>query len=160
VAAQTLTIAALGRAGWQVFFGRPVDDYPRNERLRPGMLIALGTLMAACVGFGVLPTYLLRHVFAPAAGALLAGGRYGQNLLAGAGTLPSVAVPFSYFSGVELATVVLTVALAIPLARWAATGSHPRLAEFRAVVQTGSVNDYAAYQILGLVVTVAALALR
>ena len=119
VAAQVLTIAALVKAVWQAFFRAPPEKYPHDEQLRPGMLVALGGLMVACVGFGVVPEWVLAHVAAPAGGALGAGARYGRNLLAGGGTLPTSAVQFHYFSGVELAIVVVSVVLAVPVFRWA-----------------------------------------
>jgi multicomponent Na+:H+ antiporter subunit D len=185
VVAQTLTIAALGRATWHAFFGAaPEGDYPRDEQLRPGMVVALVGLMGACVGFGVLPTAMLDHVVAPAAGGLLAGAQYGRNLLAGGGALPLAHVHFHYLSVFELATVLATLVAAVPVARWAdrvldagsggvgaggaggagaggvgAGGVGAGVLRALRAVQTGSVNDYAAYLVLGLIVMVAALTL-
>jgi multicomponent Na+:H+ antiporter subunit D len=160
VVAQLITVAALARAGWLAFFRHPVDTRRADpQALRPGMVIALGALMVACVAFGVVPTVGLDHVFAPAAGALLAGGRYGRNLLSGRGTLPSAPVSFDYFRGSEWATVFVATTLAVPLAFWA-----QRVAESKAVqrlrsVQTGSVNDYAGYLVVGFLFVVAVLTL-
>ncbi|MDQ1420606.1 MAG: hypothetical protein QOJ52_2568 [Acidimicrobiaceae bacterium] len=200
VVAQTLTIAALGRATWHAFFGAaPEGDYPRDEQLRPGMVVALVGLMGACVGFGVLPTAMLDHVVAPAAGGLLAGAQYGRNLLAGGGALPLAHVHFHYLSVFELATVLATLVAAVPVARWAdrvldagsgdaggagaggaggvgaggvgagagglgaggvgAGGVGAGVLRALRAVQTGSVNDYAAYLVLGLIIMVAALTL-
>ena len=157
--AQILTIAALGKAAWQAFFRPPQGDHERDERLRPGMLVALVALAGACLALGLLPSVLQRHVLRPAAGALLAGPRYGQGLLAGGMTLPLAEVKFHYFSGVELGLALGAVVLAVPIARWStrATGSRT-VARLRSV-QNGSVNDYAAFLITGLLVTVAVLTL-
>ncbi len=160
VVAQTFTIAALGRAGWQAFFAPAPEEFPREEPLHRGMIVALGVLGAACVAFGVLPTAVLAHVVAPAAGALLAGARYGRNLLAGGGTLPAAAIAFHYVTARELGTVLVTVALALPVARFAGRGADRPAVRWLRRVQSGSVNDYASYLVLGLVVTVATLALR
>jgi multicomponent Na+:H+ antiporter subunit D len=159
VVAQSLTIAALGRAAWEAFWAAPSHQFPRQERLRPGMVLALGALIVGCLGFGIVPAAVLAHVAAPAAGGLLAGARYGRNLLAGGGTLPIAQVRFTYVGPLELATVAVTVAAAVPLARGAR-----RLADTSAVrrlraVQTGSVNDYATYLVAGLLLTVCVLTL-
>jgi multicomponent Na+:H+ antiporter subunit D len=159
VVAQTLTIAALGRATWLAFFRPSSTEDPRRKTLRPGMVIALTALMAACVVFGVVPTAALAHVFAPAAGGLLAGARYGHNLLASGGTLPGARVEFDYLSLPELATVLGAVVLAVPIARWAPAPGDARVMRVLRAIQTGSVNDYATYLVVGLVVTVAALTL-
>ena len=167
IAAQVLTVAALGKAAWQAFFrARPpsAGDFARDEKLHPGMVAALVILMAGCVAFGILPEAVLAHVAAPAAGALANGARYGGNLLAGGlhpgASLPVPAVTFSYFSGVELAIVAVTLLLAAAVFRWAQTADFDGgvVGAVRSV-QTGSVNDYAAYLVVGLVLTVVALAL-
>lgn len=160
--AQVLTVAALGRAAWKAFFAPRAGDEAGDqgrEPLHPGMVVATATLMGSCVLFGVVPGAVLAHVVAPAAGGLLAGARYGQNVLAGGGVLPSVRVHFDYLSLSELATVAATVVVAVPLAR-----AVPRLVESRFVrrlraLQSGSVNDYTAYLVAGLIITVAALTL-
>ena len=65
--AQTITIAALGKAAWLAFFRRRAEDYPPLEPLRPGMVAGLASLAACCVVFGVLPRFFLDSVMAPAA---------------------------------------------------------------------------------------------
>lgn len=159
VVAQVLTVAALGKAAWQAFFRAAPEEYPHDEQLRPGMLIALVGLIGACFGFGVLPAAVLAHVAAPAAGALLAGGQYGRNLLAAGGRLPAAVVHFHYFSLGELAIVVATVVLALPVVRGATVLAESAVVRAVRSVQTGSVNDYAAYLIAGLLLTVVTLTL-
>ncbi|MEP7022696.1 MAG: complex I subunit 5 family protein [Actinomycetota bacterium] len=55
LAAQTITIAALGRAAWLAFFRSRDEEHGDLERLRPGMLAGLASLAGCCVGFGVAP---------------------------------------------------------------------------------------------------------
>lgn len=159
LAAQVLTIAALGRAAWQAFYRRKPDDDQPDQPLRPGMLVALVSLSGACLAFGILPSLVLDHVASPAAGALLAGARYSRGLLAAGGTLPVPRVSFHYTSVVELASVAASVALAIPLARWAVDLEGNRTVARIRSIQTGSVNDYASYLVIGMLVVVAALTL-
>ena len=75
LAAQAITIAALGRAAWLAFF-RPAHDgqvqgIRQGEQLRPGMLAGLISLGACCVAFGAAAPVLLRRLMAPAAASLL-----------------------------------------------------------------------------------------
>ncbi len=161
IVAQVLTIAALGRAAWEAFY-RPRHDgggFERNERLRPGMAVGLGVLGGACLAFGVMPSVLLRHIFRPAAGALMAGPGYGHGVLAGGAALPVADVSFHFFSVSELGVALAAVVAAVPVARWAmSAGDNAVVARLRSI-QNGSVNDYAGYLVTGLLLTVALLAL-
>lgn len=156
VLAQVVTIAALGRAAVTLY--RPArGEFERAERLRPGMLVALLLLAGACAGFGVFASPLVGHVVAPAAQALHDAPGYSHALLAGGGTVSHGHVAFDYFAPAELVTVLMTLVLAAPLAWWATAHSGARpIARMRAI-QTGSVNDYATYQAVGLIVVVATL---
>ncbi|HEY0400051.1 MAG TPA: proton-conducting transporter membrane subunit [Acidimicrobiia bacterium] len=160
--AQTLTVAALGRAAWSAFFRRRDGGYDQHEQLRPGMLVALVTLGGACLLSGVVPQLLLRHVAAPAAGGLLAASGYAAAALGSVGIRVAPApVSFEYFKPSELALAALPVIAAVPLARWAnGIDRDGRLIAALRAVQSGSVNDYAAYLIGGLAAAVAALSLR
>jgi len=159
--AQTLTIAALGKAAWMAFFRRRDGDYDQCERLRPGMLASLVLLGIACLASGVFPGFLLDHMAGPAAGALLAAPGYAAGALGSGAALPPARVTFEYLRPAELALVAATVAAAVPLARWAAgVDRDGRVPAVLRAVQSGSVNDYAAYLVAGLVATVAALAWR
>src|SRR2546421_10736443 len=53
--AQTLTVAALGKAAWMAFFRRRTGARDEPEPLRPGMLAALVTLAGACLASGAVP---------------------------------------------------------------------------------------------------------
>jgi multicomponent Na+:H+ antiporter subunit D len=156
--AQVLTVAALGKATWQAFYRRPRGQkYERDEKLRPGMFISLSVLGGGCVLFGVLPSVLLRDLAAPTAAGLLAPAAYAQDILAAGGPLPSLRVSFHYFDGREISTVIGIVLGALPVGLLVLSDkARPIVSRIRSV-QTGSVNDYAAYLVVGLVGTVVAL---
>jgi multicomponent Na+:H+ antiporter subunit D len=117
VAAQAVTVAALGKATWQAFY-RPVQTTnQRDEPLRPGMVAALSLLGAGCVAFGVFPYLLLPHIAVPAAAGLLAASAFADDILAGGGHLAMVHVSFAYFNPRELLTVLATVVAAVPVGR-------------------------------------------
>jgi multicomponent Na+:H+ antiporter subunit D len=161
IVAQTLTIAALGKAAWLAFFRRRDEPLEEPESLRAGMLVALVALSAACLASGAAPGILLHHVAEPAAGALLDPVASARAALGAAVRLLPAKVPFDYFDPKELALVALTLVAAVPLARWAMTVPEDGpVGRLRRAVQTGSVNDYAAYLIGGLTAVVAALTLR
>ena len=166
--AQLVTVAALGRAAWLVFF-RPV---PRSEReeaererplephesLHPGMAVGLIGLGACCLAFGVFAQYLLRTLMEPAAGGLLEAGRYSSAEMHVGGAIVPVSVGFQYSNWAELAVVLATLVLALfgAAAYLRARRDPPLVRQLRAL-HTGSANDYAAYAVAGLVVLVAAL---
>jgi multicomponent Na+:H+ antiporter subunit D len=154
--AQVITVAALGKAVLALF-RRQRGAYARDERLRPGMLVALVLLGGACVAFGVSPPLLLDHVIAPAAAALRDAPGYAHALLAGGGRVGTEHVPFHYVSVREAITLLVTLVLAAPLVRLARRHASSTLVNRVRAVQTGSVNDYASYLIIGLLVTVASV---
>jgi multicomponent Na+:H+ antiporter subunit D len=156
--AQAVTVAALGKAVL-AFFRRRRSEYSRDERLLPGMLAALLLLAGGCLVIGVFPEWPLDHVVAPASGALRDAPGYAHALLHGGGRVTTGRVPYHYLSALELALVPVTVVVAAPLI-WLAT----RYRDSRAVarvrsVQTGSINDYAGYLVLGLLITIATVSL-
>lgn len=71
LAAQVITIAALGRAAWLAFFRPRAGEYQWREQLRPGMLAGLAGLGALCIAFGAAGSIVLRRLMAPAAASLL-----------------------------------------------------------------------------------------
>ena len=159
--AQILTVAALGKATWQAFY-RPAQKakHERDEHLRPGMLVALIALGGTCLVFGVLPTVLLPHLAAPAAASLLDPATYAKGILAAGGPMPLGHVSFTYFDPRELLTVAGVEAAALPVGRFLLSRrAAPVVSRVRSV-QTGSVNDYAAYLTLGLIGSVLALIAR
>jgi multicomponent Na+:H+ antiporter subunit D len=157
--AQAVTVAALGKAGWQAFLRPREHDYDHDEPLRAGMATAMVTLGGACVVLGVAPTFVLHHVAGPAAGGLLDARHYATAVLAGGGRVAAPRIRFHYLSPTELAAVAATLVAALPLARLALRRGGAPLVDRVRSIQTGSVNDYAAYQVIGLVVTAAVLVL-
>jgi multicomponent Na+:H+ antiporter subunit D len=158
--AQLLTVAALARATYLAFFRRRDDEYDRFERPRVGMVVAFLSLSAGCVVFGVAPTWVLDHVVGPATASLTQSGTYAAATLSGHGTLAPVHLSFTYLDPVRLLVSLGTVLGGVLVAWWvvrhereAARGLRPLVA-----LHTGSVNDYAAFAVLGLVVSVLVLA--
>lgn len=160
VLAQVLAMAALGKAAFQAFFGarRAEGELPRDESLHPGLLGALGLLAAGCVAFGVFPYLVLDHAAAPAAGGLLHPARYAHGVLSYGTHLISAPVSFDYVSALDLGVVAGTVLAAIPVALAAIRWGAARPVALVRRIQTGSVNDYAAYQVGGLIAVVAVVA--
>jgi multicomponent Na+:H+ antiporter subunit D len=160
LAAQVITIAALGKAAWLAFFRPRAEDYPRLEPLRPGMVAGLGSLAGCCVVFGVLPQFFLDSVMAPAAASLLHPARYASGVLTGLARLPALRLPpFDYVSPVELTTLVACAAAGAALAWWYLRAREPAPVRLLRAAHTGSVNDYAAYAVAGTLAVIAVLTL-
>jgi multicomponent Na+:H+ antiporter subunit D len=160
--AQVLTIAALARATHLAFFRRRDDEYDPLERMRPGMLVAFGTLAAGCVAFGVLPVLVLSRLAVPAAAMLGRPDAYATAALTGAAQV-DVARPqhFKYFAPSELLVTGGCLVAGLLLALWYVRRyTEPGVVTAVRRLHTGSVNDYAAYSVAGLVVTTGVLLLR
>ena len=157
--AQVITIAALGKAAWLAFFRPRADGYGRLEPLRPGMLAGLASLAGCCVAFGVLPRFFLDTVMAPAAASLLHPAQYAAGVLSGVARLPALHMPFDYLSAGELASVAAGSIAAAVLGWGYLRTREPGPVRVLRSVHTGSVNDYAAYAVAGLLAVIAALTL-
>jgi multicomponent Na+:H+ antiporter subunit D len=157
--AQVLTVAALARATYLAFFRRRDDDYDRFERPRAGMVVSFLMLSVGCIAFGVAPTWVLDHLVGPATASLTDSGTYAAATLAGHGHLPAVQVPFTYLDPVRLLVSGGTVAVGVLVAWWVVRHERRTASGLRPLValHTGSVNDYAAFAVLGLVVSVLVL---
>ena len=159
LAAQVITVAALGRAAWLAFFRRPAQPVRPRERLRPGMLAGLAGLGGGCVVFGTAGPAVLRTLMAPAASGLLHASRYASGVLDGRARLGLTGVPFDYLSPGELISVAATVAVAAVLARGYLRSREPRLISWLRAIHTGSANDYAGYAMAGTLAVIAVLSL-
>jgi multicomponent Na+:H+ antiporter subunit D len=157
--AQTITIAALGKAAWLAFFRPRAGESQRLEPLRPGMVAGLASLAVCCVAFGVLPRFFLDSVMAPAASSLLHPARYASGVLTGLARLPALHVPFDYISLEELIVVAACAVAGAALAWRYLRVREPGPVRLLRAVHTGSVNDYAAYAVAGMLAVVAALTL-
>jgi multicomponent Na+:H+ antiporter subunit D len=157
--AQAITIAALGKAAWLAFFRRRAEDYPPLEPLRPGMVAGLASLAACCVVFGVLPRFFLDSVMAPAAASLLNPARYASGVLTGLARLPALHLPFDYTSPGELLSVAGCAAAGAVLAWGYLRAREPAPVRLLRAAHTGSVNDYAAYAVAGMLAVIAVLTL-
>jgi multicomponent Na+:H+ antiporter subunit D len=159
LAAQVITMAALGRAAWLAFFRRPAQDHEEREQLRPGMLAGFVSLGACCVAFGAAGPLVLRRLMAPAASSLLHPGRYAFGVLSGSARLPMLPVAFDYFSPAELGLVGASVAVAAVVAWGYLRIAEPGPIRGLRAIHTGSANDYAAYAVVGILAVIAALRL-
>jgi len=147
-------VAALSRVV-AAFFRRPDAAFERDERLRPGLVVALWTLVAACVVTG-LPGLLMNHVVDPAASVLDSPAQWSSAVLSGSGQIATIKTPFDYLKPSELIATAVCLVLGLGLMR----ALHPHAAAVRrrlTVIATGSVNDYTAYLAVGLVVVIATL---
>jgi multicomponent Na+:H+ antiporter subunit D len=156
--AQAVTVAALGKV--VLAFLRPQHNpYARDERLRSGMLAALLLLAGSCLTIGIFPEWVLDNLVAPASAALPDASGYAHAVLSGGGRVAAGDVPYRYINVQELILLPVTLALAGPLI-WLARRYRDSDVVMRIrSVQTGSVNDYAGYLVIGLLVTVASTAL-
>jgi multicomponent Na+:H+ antiporter subunit D len=159
LAAQVITVAALGRAAWLAFFKPRAQEYEWREKLRPGMLTGLGILGALCLAFGAAGPIVLRRLMAPAAASLLNPARYAHAVLAGSGRLPVLHIPFDYGAPAELISVAVGAVLAGALAWGYLRIKEPLVIRGLRALHTGSANDYAAYAVGGTLAVVAVLSL-
>jgi multicomponent Na+:H+ antiporter subunit D len=153
--AQTITVAALGRAAYLAFYRRREEEYDHLEPLRPGMRATLISLGAGCVAFGALPGLLVDRMAAPAASIVLHPSAYARSVLAGAGDVPPLAVSFSYGNPGDLLITALTVVAGAALAVGYLRAGEPAPVRWLRAVHTGSVNDYSAMATAGLLLGVA-----
>ena len=131
--------------------------YEHLEPLRWGMRIVLIVLGASCVAFGALPGLVIDHVAVPAAAVLLHPAAYTAGLLDGPTAVARVTVSFSYVGLSHVVVAVVTVVLGIALAvRYVRRGEPAAIRLLRAV-HTGSINDYAAFLVAGLLTAVVVL---
>lgn len=155
--AQVITMAALGRAAWLAFFRRREEDYDWQEDLRPGMVAGLSSLGVLCVAFGVGGSLVLRHLMSPAAASLLYPARYAGGVLTTFARLPHLHIPFAYISAAELGSVAGTVIVATALAWGYLRTKEPLAVRLLRAAHNGSVNDYAAYAVAGLLAVITVL---
>jgi multicomponent Na+:H+ antiporter subunit D len=158
LAAQAITIAALGRGAYLAFYRRRVKPYGRLEPLRAGAVAALATLGGLCVAAGVLSAPIIDRVAGPAAASLLRGAVYARGVLRGGARLPSSTATFHYLSLTELSFVAVTLAAGTALAVRSVRSEAPAPLGWLRAIHTGSVNDYAALAVLGTVVALAVVA--
>jgi multicomponent Na+:H+ antiporter subunit D len=159
LAAQVITIAALGRAAWLAFFRRRPHDYEWREQLRPGMVTGFASLGACCVAFGVAGPLAAGRLMAPAASGLLHPAPYARAVLSGSAQLTAARIPFDYVSPAELISVAASLVLAAGLAWVYLRTREPRLIRGLRAMHTGSANDYAAYAAAGTLAAIAVLSL-
>jgi multicomponent Na+:H+ antiporter subunit D len=142
LAAQVITIAALGRAAGLAFFRPRAGEYQWREQLRPGMLAGLGP-------GGALHCVRRRRLDrAPQADGA------GRRQPAEPGTLrqrgacrdrpaPLLRIPFDYLSSGELISVAVSIVVAAAAAWEYLRIREPLPVRGLRALHTGSANDYA-----------------
>ena len=83
---------------------------------------------------------------------------YGHAVLAGAARIPHVHLGLNYFDPQELVTVAISIAIGLTLATVYVRVNKPGPMTLLRRIQNGSVNDYAAFAVVGLLCTLAVLA--
>jgi multicomponent Na+:H+ antiporter subunit D len=154
--AQVVTVAALSRAAWLGFLRPRSENYEQLTRTHPGMRISWSLLAAGCIVFGVLPAVFVPHVVAPAASILLHPANYAAAALGHVSAVPNLAIELKYLDPATVATALGEVVLGIAVAYVAIRRGAKVLDPLRRI-HTGSVNDYATFQVVGIVVTAAVL---
>jgi multicomponent Na+:H+ antiporter subunit D len=158
VVAQTITIAALGRACYLGFYRRRDEPYERFDRPRIGMIMSFATLGTACLALGVFASTVVKRIFAPAGSALLHAGFYSSAVLRRGGAVPTSTVTFEYGELAGIVTTAVEVVAAAVLLLVYLRRREPRAVTWLRGLHTGSVNDYAAFSVAGFLVAFAALA--
>jgi multicomponent Na+:H+ antiporter subunit D len=149
--AQVITIAALGRATYLGFYRRRSEPYEHLEPARFGMRFSVLVLAAGCIACGVAGGPIAAHVARPAASIVLHPAVYAHAVLAGHGMVPPGTVEFAY----KLSDLVITaveLALGVALAVWYLRAREPRPVTLLRRLHTGSVNDYATFSVIGIVI--------
>jgi multicomponent Na+:H+ antiporter subunit D len=155
--AQAITVAALARAAYLGFYRRREREYEHLDPTRAGMRVSLICLAAGCVAFGVLSTAVVHRVAAPAASVLLDRSGYAAAALDAPLTAPAQQVPLPYANLADWLITVAEIAVGLTLAWWVVHRRVPRALDWLRRIHTGSVNDYATFSAIGLVVAGAVL---
>ncbi len=158
--AEILTFAALAKAAWLMFLHPRGQPYGDERPLAPGMTLSLLVLGVLCLAFGLVPATLSSRVMAPAASGLLHPSVYSHGVLRAAAVgLPPLHVHSSFVSLEGLLSTGITLLAGGFVASHVVRHGVPRPVEMLRGLHTGSVNDYAMYSVLGIVVGVAVLRL-
>lgn len=160
LAAQVLTVAALGRAAYLGFYRRRGEGYEHLERIRPGMRVSLGLLSAGCLAFGALAGPFVARVAGPAAAGLLSPEAYASSALGAGVVLAPSGVGFHYLEPKTLGLLAVELLLGGILLLVVLRGDGvSRLLRWPRRLHTGSVNDYAGFAAAGMVAAACALLL-
>lgn len=151
--AQVITVAALARATYLAFYRKRAEPYERIDAQHVGMRISLITLAVACVALGALPYVIIQHVAGPAASILLHPQAYATAVLGGGGAVPAHQLLFSYGKPEDLIITAIEVVVGLLLAAGYLRVKEPRVVTSLRRLHNGSVNDYAAFAVSGLVLS-------
>lgn len=155
--AQVLTVAALARACWLGFYRRRAEPYEHLERPRAGLHASVITLGVACIAIGLVPYLVVHRVVGPAASILLDPSGYARAVLGGGGAVRPEHLSFSYGKPSDLIQTAVEVVVGLAVAAGYLRIREPRPVSWLRRLHTGSVNDYAAMLVAGLVLSAAVL---
>jgi multicomponent Na+:H+ antiporter subunit D len=159
--AQILTVAALGRAAYLGFYRRRTHEYEHLESTRPGMRISLGLLSVGCVAFGALAGPFVQRIAGPAAAGLLDPERYAAAALGGSVAFADSHMRFEYLHMSMILTIAAELILGTAvLALTVQERGVQRIVAWLRRVHTGSINDYAAFAAVGMIVVVSTVLKR
>lgn len=154
--AQVVTVAALSRAAWLGFLRPRRKEYERLTGVHTGMRLSWALLGTGCIAFGVLPAVFVPHAVAPAASILLHPAVYAAAALGQVAAVPHIGIELNYLDPATLAMALGEVVAGVAVAA-VAVRRGARLLEPLRRIHTGSVNDYATFQAVGIVVAAAVL---
>jgi multicomponent Na+:H+ antiporter subunit D len=158
--AQVLTVAALGRAAYLGFYRRRSQAYEHLEPTRPGMKVSLTVLSAGCLAFGALAGPFVARIASPAAAALLNPALYAAGALGEPVKLPPAGVSFNYLDPKTLGLIACELILGLAVLTLAVRAARmPAPLRWLRRAHTGSINDYAAFATVGLILVTGALLL-
>jgi len=151
--AQVITVAALFRAAYLGFYRRRDEPYEHLERSKLGMRVSLLALGGGCVASSILGPLFIDQIAAPAASGLLHPAVYASAALSSGAAVPHLSLDFAYGKPETLFTALGEIAAGIVLLFVVLRlRGVPRPLRWLQALHTGSVNDYAGYATIGLVV--------
>lgn len=155
--AQVITVAALSRAAYLGFYRRRPAEYERFDPPQAGMRISLVGLGAVCVALGVFGHRIITAVAVPSAATLLHPDYYAAVALGKLVPRPAETVEVSYFAAASIVPAVLELAAGLALCWAVIRWPEPPPIRWLRRLHTGSINDYAMFTAVGLLVTGAVL---
>jgi multicomponent Na+:H+ antiporter subunit D len=159
LATEILTIAALARATWLVFFRTQPRPARTDRGPNAGMLVGFGLLSVLSITFGVVAPLLVHTVGRAASAALLAPAHTSATILGARSRVPAPTIPYEFVTLIDVVTVVGMLAAGIAIAVWILRRGVPAPVRWIRAVHTGRVQDDAAALLAGFVLVVLAVAL-
>jgi multicomponent Na+:H+ antiporter subunit D len=157
IATEVLTVAALARATWLVFFRAQPRPARTEHHPNAGVVAGLGLLALLSIAFGIGAPLLVRTVGRSAASALLAPGKTSATILGTRGALHVTTIPYRFADPIDLLTAACVIAAGLALAVWTLRRGSPTPVRWIRALHTGRVQDDLAALLAGFVVVAIAL---